>query len=154
MNPDHSTCTSNNEDDIQSSTHQLKHDDFISIGTDSAKNPPQLSRFQFGQRDQANCPSSGTGEASQAIDSLLLMKFQEFIGVSSDNWQCEDGHSFHFTFADNINFLQDEDYEESYNGETYDDDEDEDSICDSIRVTVRRRLKQGTMSSADNECSE
>lgn len=150
MNPDHSTRTINNEDEIQSSTNELKQDDFISIGTDNVKNLNHIRRFQCGQLDQATCASSSTGEVSQQLDSLLLMKFQDFIGVSSNNWQREDDHSFHFTFSDSITFLHDEDCKESGKGET-DEYEDEDSICDSIVVTVRRRLKQSTVSSSDNE---
>lgn len=152
MNPDHSTYTSNNEDEIKSST-QLKQDDnnsANSIGTDSVKNPP---RFQFGQRDQASCASSSTGEVSQAIDSLLLMHFQDFVGVSSKNWQWDDENSCNFSFADSITVRHDEDYKEEDKDET-DEDDEEKSICDSIRVTHRRRLKQSTMSSSDNKYSE
>ena len=156
MNPDHSRCATNNEDKIKSSAHQLKQDDYISIGTDNVNNPPHLRQFQFGQRDQATCASGSSGKVSKVIDSLLLIKFQDFIVDSSNNWQWEDENSCNFSFVDSMTFLPDEDYyEERDKGKNDDDEDDEDSICDSIRETVRRRLKQSTMSSSsDNEYSD
>jgi hypothetical protein len=144
MNPDHSRCTSSNEDEIHSSTHQLKQDDYyISIGTDSVKNSPHPRPCQCGLLGQTTCTSSTPGEDSQ---TLFMIMFQDFISISSNNWQWEDENSCHFSLADSTTFLHDEDHEERAEEES-DDEEDEDSICDSIRVTVRRRLKQSTMSS-------
>jgi hypothetical protein len=148
MNLDQRRCTSNNEGEIKSSTHQLKQDDVIMIGSDIAKNPPHPHRFQRGPLDQATFASSSTD--SQAIDSVLIT-VQDFFSVSSNNWQCEDENSRHLSFADSTTFLQEEEDYEERDGDETDDDEDEDSICDSIIVTVRRRLKQCRMSSSDNE---
>ena len=152
MNLDHSICTSNNEgeSEIKSSTHLLKQDDhYNTIGTDNVKNPPQTCRCQCGPLDKATCANSTTSEDSQVIGSVLIM-FQDFYAISSNNWRCEDENSGHFSFADRRTFLHDEDNEERGKDET-DDKEDEDSICDSIGVTVRRRLKQNTMPSSDND---
>jgi hypothetical protein len=76
--------------------------------------------------------------------------FQDFVSVSSNNWRWEDENSCHFSFADSATFLDDDDHEERAKDES-DDSEDEDSILDSIGITVRRRLKHGTMSSSHNK---
>ena len=148
MNPDDSKCTSSNEEEIQSSTHQLKQDDYyISIGTDSVKNSPHPRRCQCGPLDQTTCTSNSPDEDSQTI---LMIMFQDFVSVSSNNWRWEDENSCHFSFADSATFLDDDDHEERAKDES-DDSEDEDSILDSIGITVRRRLKHGTMSSSHNK---
>jgi hypothetical protein len=148
MNPDDSKCASNNEDEIQSSTHQLKQDDYcISIGTDSIKNPPYPRQYQCGPLDQTTCASNSAGEDSQTI---VMIMFQDFLSVSFSILRREDENSCHFSFAVGTTFLHDEDHEERAMDES-DDDEDEDSICDSIGVTVRRRLKQSTMSSSHHK---
>lgn len=137
MSCDHNRCTSK-KDDTQSTVGELKHDDNNSIETDNA-NQSQALLFPDARCEWAAYASRA--ELSHRMDTICA-NLQHLLDVPSNIGQCDDECNSQFSCSDCIGFLQQDEGERD--NDKIDDDDDEDSICDSIRVTIRRRLKEST----------
>jgi hypothetical protein len=144
MSCDHNRSTSKN-DETQSTVGQLKYDDDNAIESDNA-NLSHALHFPDAQRDLAAYASNA--ELSQGMDARFA-DLQHLLAVPLNCGQCDDESSHQFSFSDCIGFLHKDEGERD--NDKIDDDDDTDSICDSIRVTIRRRLKESNRLSSDQE---
>ncbi|KAI2511219.1 hypothetical protein MHU86_3184 [Fragilaria crotonensis] len=134
MSFDHNRYTSKN-DDSQSTVEQLPQDESNSIDTDHA-NLSQSLLFHDAPHDGATY--ANTAEISQGEDTAFGdLQYQQ--ADPSNSGQCDDECRYHFSFSDSIGFFR-HDEGEGDNDEI-DDEDDEGSMCDSIRLTIRRRSK-------------
>lgn len=134
MSFDHNRCTSKN-DDVQSTIDEQTYDDNNSTDTEKADlSQPVL--FNDAQHDRA--AYAITAEISQEED-ISFSNQQYQLADPSNNVQCVNECIYHFSFSDNIRLFHNDEGERD--DDQIDDEDDEDSICDSIRVTIRRRLK-------------
>ncbi len=145
MSFNHNRCASKNDDIQHSKIDHLKHDDNNSIEPVHA-NLSQALLCHDPQRDWA--AYANNAEISQRL-GVKFAYLQHILAVASDIGPCNDECVFHFSFSDCIDLSYI--HEGERDNEKIEDEDDEDSICDSIRVTIRRRSKESYVQSSDQE---
>lgn len=134
MSFDHNRYTSKS-DDAQSTIEQLTYDENNSTDTDHASLSQSLL---FPDAPHDGDTYANTAEISQGEDtSFGDLQYQQ--ADPSNSGQCDDECRYHFSFSDCIGFFRHDEGEG--NNDQINDEDEEDSICDSIRLTIRRRSK-------------